>query len=463
MSIFGILIIIYFIFFFIKNRKVNLSRLYQKSFIFCMISCLIFDIGYFAKIGDLYIEYNYFFTIFLFLFSLYCIIADKIKLKEFKSTYIFIIAISISFLLNAILGRTIQTVPFNEEWDDYILNDSPIPFIKTSFSGFAQLIRIILFSFEFSVFSYYSSRKCFVKLTKCAFKVSIFVVLISMIEFVFYNFIPQFDFRCFLLDIFGHSESTYLVPRQFGGYYAPMAFMREPSSFAYMMFILAIVNISYFTINRNKKERKLIILNLLLILFLLIISTSFSAYLYLIAIMIIILLIFFNRINKFKITLSLIALGIIFYMVFSNFDSISSRFSSIFKVFDGEKSYTSNYIRLYSIKNNLLLFIKSPILGYGPGSLYCFSSIVTMLSNIGILGICTFVNFVVKQTNSKLKMNFFSFLSFFIILITHIVTGHMSSLIYSEKIIILYLSLKYLSYYLKVRKFKAKNMYIGVK
>ncbi len=452
MSIFGVLLILYFIYYFIKNQKKPISKLYPSLFVNVTICSIIFDIGYIAKIGNFTLEFNYFFTLLLFCFSIVCFIKDKIPISNIKKSLIFIFIILISFVFNLLISAPLQSVPFYEEWDTYILGNLSIPYTKVGIHSVLQLLRIIMFVFEFSIFVIYANKSTLFEFFKKSYKVTIMVLLVSCLEILFYNFIPSFDFRNFLLNFFGHSEATFLNPRKFGFLYAPMAFMREPSSYSYMLFILSLANLSYYFV--CTKNRKKILINICFCLLFIMISTSFSGILYLVVILFLIFCFSLKK-NGYK-SLKFIFPIILILIVFLSFNyaSIKERFDSIFDILNGDKSNTSNYIRITSIFNNLNVFSKHMLLGFGVGSVYCFSGIVTILANIGIIGSLYFVYFVNHQTNKFFKVKYFSFMSFLAIFIAYVFSGHMSYLLYSEKVIFIYLMLKFLS--IKFRKNSAE-------
>ena len=82
------------------------------------------------------------------------------------------------------------------------------------------------------------------------------------------------------------------------------------------------------------------------------------------------------------------------------------------KIFSGQLSFP---IRFWSIKHNLILFTKYPIIGIGVGSSGALSGFITTLTSIGLFGFFLLIWLFRESKPYKHKGVFFALVSIFII------------------------------------------------
>ncbi len=446
-SPFGVLTILYIflnLFYNFFARKNSVEQVYFKFFILSFVYSLIFDVGYIAEISDFVIEYNYLFSIVNFILA-FCVLIKKGISKKFLTVFsIFIGYILTITVIPYLLGVGYVSVPHDKVWDTYFSTKIPLPTVTITGTAFFVICRVFIFLVNFYAFTKTFTQAKVIIILKSVYRASVFVIIGAVIEIIISNLIDPFLLRKIAYSFFGHSEATYDVSKSFGAFFSPMLFMREPSSFAFSLFFFAINSVAYLWLDRKKKNA-LLKLNILLLCCLLIISFSMSSLIYLVAIAVLSVYLFGTKkgitiIAVFAVAI-LIAVNILYSQRIDNIFNWIKRFK-----YSEPKDLpaVSEVIRFYSIYNNTVLFLKNPLFGCGVSSIYCFSAIITLFSNIGILGVILYCNAVKSITDEFFKVKKFSWLTLLILFIAFILTGHMSQILYIEKIIYLYIILKFL-------------------
>ena len=453
-SIFGLLLMIFIIFYITKN--ISNDKISNNMFFISIISLLVLDIGFIAKIGTFTIEYNYFFSLIngLFVINYFWKKRKKIEKKELIIILIFISMLFISMLLPLIFNKSYYSVSFNDSWDLYFESEKNIGMVGLSSHSLGMLARVLIFIFSTYVFFKSVKTEEIKKYSIVLYKISFILIAISIIEFIITNFVNAFSFRKCLLFLFGESDSTYILPRTtFGDYYAPMAFMREPSSYVRAMFIFALNNIYVFIDSKNtKRERIKVLISVLLIILFMFFSKSLSGYIYILGLLFITWCLIDNK--KIKIITCMVTLVFLICVVILLKDRAIKIFNA-FNYFDTNPNILprqSELIRLYSINNNLNLFINNVFFGCGFGTVYCYSSIITLITNIGIIGTTSYIYTINHISNKIFKKEFFSWLTFITIIITSSLIGHMSYIIYLETFAYEIMILKSIDYGRKEKK-----------
>ena len=434
-SIFGIILILSMSFYIIKNLKNE--NLGKNLYFISIVSLLVLDIGYIAKIGSFTLEYNYFFSIINFVFTIYYFLKNRKNLekKDIIIIFSFLLLILFSLLFPLVFNLKYNSVAFNDSWDSYFGTNKELKEIGFSKHSLGMYARVIIFILSTYVFSKSLEKDDIKKYSNCIYNISWFIIGISLIEFIITNFIDNFAFRHFAFFLFGRSAATYELPRiTFGGIFAPMAFMREPSSYVRALFIIGINNVFVYINSKGllNKERIKIIANIVIVLFLIALSKSLSGYIYIIGINVII----WDFIKNKKIKLSLAIVSSIFIIIICIL--LHERIQKVFGAFSkfnmnpNSLPAQSELIRFYSINNNIQLFLHNLLLGCGFGTVYCYSSVITLLTNIGIIGVGVYIYIINYITNISIKEKFFSWLTFIVVIITGFFIGHMSYITYLE-------------------------------
>ena len=426
-SIFGVLAIVFILFYIIKNFKnPNLGK---DLYFFSIVALLVLDIGYFVKFGKITIEYNYLFSIINFAFAIYYFGVNRKKINII--IVIFLLLMFLSVLYPLVFNLKYESVTFNDSWDIYFNSNKTIEKVGFSYFSFGIFARIVIFILCFYVFCKTLDEEDIKKYSKKLYYISWVIVVISIIEFIITNFINAFTFRKIAFFIFGRSDSTFELQRMsFKGLFAPMAFMREPSSYVRTLFIFVINNLV--VLENDSKNKNRIIANISILIILMLFSKSLSGYIYMCGILFIIINLIRNK--KIKLGAIIFVPVIIFLIAFISQDRIIKIIQSFsyFNVEPNKLPQQSEIIRFYSINNNIKLFIKNFIFGCGLGTVYSYSSVVTLITNIGVVGVAVYLYTLNYISNIAVKKHFFSWMTFITIIITGLFTGHMSYITYLE-------------------------------
>ena len=459
MSIFGIILIISMFFYIIKNIKNK--NLGKNLYFISIVALLLLDLGYIAKIGSFTIRYDYLFSSINFIFAIYYLIKNRkqINKKDIIVIMVFIIYLLINTLYPLLFNKHYNSLSFKDSWDLYFSTGKTIGEVGFSKHSLGMFARVIIFVFTFYVFSKSVTKKEMVNYSKIIYKLSNIIILLSINEFIITNFIDNFVFRETIFSIFGKDDSTYYMQRiTFGGFFSPLLLMSEPSSYVKMLFILCINNIFVFKISNKQKEKIKIIINIIVLLMTIIFSISLSGYIYFFGILFVL---FFSLKNKkLKVVISIIIPILIIIMCVIS----KSRILTLIQSFNyinmptDQVPQKSEIIRLYSIANNIILFLKNFLIGCGFGTIYCYSAVVTLFTNIGIIGVSIYLYTINYISNIAVKNKFFSWLTLITISISWLFTGHMSYITYLETFAFLILILKNID----IIKRTKKNRYVNI-
>ena len=251
-----------------------------------------------------------------------------------------------------------------------------------------------------------------------------------MIEFLLSNLTSPSIFRDFIVNLFGgFDETTYNLPRTFFGLYVPLLQYREPSRFALVLLFLLSCQIIYFQSFKHKSS-----LLISFCLFILLITTnSMSGLIYIVCIFL--MIVFSLKQQKNKITLVFLASFIVFFcsLFFSTrLTTIFTTLPLLFKDSPAGLPALSEVVRLYSIANNLKLFLTHFFFGCGLGTLYSYSGLFTTLANIGSVGFVLWL-LIIRQNMSHLNISSSSFRKGVLLFcLFYSFTGHMSQMIYLD-------------------------------
>ena len=457
-TIFGLILFVFLSIYIAKNIK-N-PKIGNDLFLLSIIFLLVFDIGYFAKIGSFTIEYNYIFSIINLVFAIYTLFFKKNGKKNIKILLWFLGFLLASLLMPLIFDWKFLSVPFTGSWDNYFGSNLIMHQVGFSSHSISMFARCVIFCLSAYAFSKNITKDDIFRYSKILFKVSKFVIAFSIFEFIFINLIDEFYLRKLFFNFFGYSEATYVLPKiTSNGIYIPMGFMREPSSYARSLFILAINNILLIMFKYKKKK---VISNLICLIVLLLISKSLSAFIYIGTIILILLYLIKNKKIKTVVFFSIpVILIIILLLMGGRLNNIFHAFGILDKM-PSELERASETIRIYSIFNNLKYFIKYPIFGCGFGTIYSYSSVVTILTNIGIVGVVLYIKVIHRITSQATGYKKFSWFTLIVILLTHTMIGHLSHLMYLETAAYLFISLKMIDYlkHNKIKSERKKKIYV---
>ncbi len=425
-TIFGACLVIFSIYILIKNTTINFKRKANYVITLCIVACTFLDLGYVFKVGNFECEYNYLLTGFAFVLV---IIAEGYK-KNISLLFVGLIAYIIAVVcIKSALGATYLSSSYSSSryWDLCFM-DGELDVVYPSVRNIVlPVIRLIMLGKVILYISRETSRKELLKIGVIIQKCSSIYLVLLVAEAILINF-TSLQPRAFLLDIFGHSSSTAIEYKSVFGLKSPMGLAREPSNLAITCLISFTVNIY---VHSRIKKGKVLAYNYLLVM---ILSGSMSAVMYAFACL---LLIYLNLNRKAKRIVAFVVPAIVVFFILISYRLFEPRFSVLFREIgmfgSGIASLSRNnstITRMYSIYNNLYYFIRNPILGTGLGTMYCYSTIVTMLSNLGMAGAMLFFTFYkrcVERKTGSIKRKLPSILW---IAICFLVTGHIGHILY---------------------------------
>ena len=221
------------------------------------------------------------------------------------------------------------------------------------------------------------------KIFTTVFKI-IFVALI--VEFSIANTLPNFNDRQLMSTIFGVRINQKYNWETFG-FKSVALFYTERSEMANVLiyYLFRLSNIK----SKNYKEFIWDIISF----FAVIVTGSSTALVIALIYMIIILIcnlnLLYNR-NIVKQIIILVPIVVAIVLLLNNFEFF---FYKIESFISGEKEWGSGYFRRNSIEYALQAVYESPLIGLGIGTVYCHSSLVQTVANIGVVGTLLMVGF----------------------------------------------------------------------
>ena len=445
-SIFGILLLLfclgYFVYSFGLQRK-PIDKVFNSFFLISIITGLVFDVGFILQIGESFtFEYNYLFSIILFVLAIFILMKKKLSASFFVPFIIFAFYLVLITVIPILNHTTYLSAEKDLVWDVYFgVDGEKYTPVSNGIGSFFIIVRVLMFLISFYTLSLTLTKEDFKSWVKITYYVSWVVIVLSVIETLVNNLASPTAFRSLCFDFFGKSESTYEVPKSIRRFYTPMLFMREPSSYSLSLFIFAINNILYLY-RYSYRNTLRIILNILLIVLFSVASFSMSSLIYLLVLFFIsIYIVGVNR-GWFAILVAIIAIPVGIVLFKDRVMNTLDIFSTFHYALPKDLPAVSEIIRFYSIYNNFTFFLKYPLFGTGVGAIYSFSSTVTLLSNIGIVGVLMFIYLIYVLTNNIFKTKSFSMFTVVVVILSFTLTGHMSLILYIDKIILLYLVCK---------------------
>lgn len=435
---FGCIIAIYLLYIVCRYCS-DWRKVLRILFLSGVASLIFFDVGYFAVIGGTTIEYNYVFSVATFIAALIVLIAYPVDIRPMRQILILTGVLLIGIAIPWALKTTYVSVAFDDLWDLYFDADIALPSVGVGAHSLFLWARVLMSAVSVYAFVSVSEKQDWTKYLKAVYAMGIVVLCLSLLEGLWNNAGHPTGFRNLVFAVFGHSEATYEFPREFAGIYLPMLFMREPSSYSRMLFFIAMNDL---VLHFSGERKKGIWISVGACLMLIVASGALSSLVYLLALGAVL----FYRSDLYERAVlipSAAVLLIVGCLLFSDRIQTALTVLASFSSAPSDLPRVSEIIRMYSIYNNLALFLRYPLLGCGLGSVYCFSSVVTILADIGIVGTGMYLFFIKSMTDRFFSSRCFSMLALVVIVLSHGLTGHLSQLLYLENGFYLILLLKY--------------------
>ncbi|WP_448754072.1 O-antigen ligase family protein [Agathobacter sp.] len=401
-----VIIIAYIVVFFLKNRVLNLNKLYKFilfMYLFCSISV---NAGFALKVAETSIGINTFLLTILFVLSIVFIIENKYEKKILLTGVFFVISIILGVFAMKVFPYKGGVVNDLSDWD-YIISGSK--YIQYSVSASDKFLNYMFGAVRFpiilSVTAYLIRfEDIIVYINKLYISIKYFIVY-GYIEFLIKVIfkVDISDFQTFLL-----GDTTYS--------YKIQGFTSEASKYAMVLFIYSILIIIQAKIDLYESKIKIkgfifkkYLVQLILVYLLIVLTTSLSGY-YLLIISILVLLINVNVNKKVYIFFSLCTFAVIIFIVgmpnyiIERLGMISQVLSTLRKGGIFHSYLTSEGARLSSIYYAIKAFLSRPIFGVGMGGTDAHSIFFAILANFGLLG--TIIYFKIWKYFSKSYKSF---------------------------------------------------------
>lgn len=396
-SILFILIMLNLIYFCIKSKRLNISKLYKEIFFIYFVCSITINAGYAFKIGETKVAYNTVLSILLLILSVPLLLKGKFNKKIMLAGIVFWSCIGAGLLLASVFPYNGGVVQNLVDWD-YII--SGLKSISYNVEKSPKLFNFILGAIRVPIILSILSN----------------ILLVEDIELFlnrYKNYVPFIIGFGYLeaitkyvvhLDIY---PAISLIIGDITAFEKLQGLTTEASQYALVLFICSVLVLAgaktqnKCTINKNKqfvgniKSRKIDLKVLVHIYILMMLNMSLTAY-YLLIISIMILLVI-NSINSKVLLLILvgaISLVIVIIVFPDYFVARFERIGDVLASFRGGYLYksgaTSEGARLTSIYYSIKAFFARPIFGIGLGNTDAHSTFFAMIANFGLIGCCSY-------------------------------------------------------------------------
>lgn len=396
-------------------KKTDSRTKYMSLVIFTASNELFLGIGGLFKIGTYEINYSYIATIVTLLYGVIHF-GKRLKSKDVNMLLVFWGIIIAGMIWRMISPGAIYSTDHTMVADDLFNGSKTLIKMEVTLYSWITLFRTLMFSIILMIFKNVYSEFSFNKVISKMIPFCKGYIIFGLVEFVINNIINPVLVRNIIIFLFGAGENSAAIPYYRAHLYTVLLTCREPSLAMYALLFCILMLLWK---NNPKKKR----INTVLVLIgtgIMVISLTITGLLYTG-----ILILFWlskhdkRKVQKFAGIVVVVLLGGIAFVVGTNngikeyfltrlqnalsliryvFDNLGS--SSVFTAFGAG----SEVVRAYSMLNNLGVFIASPLLGCGLGTATCFSGWITVLSNIGLLGVISYIGIqkrVLKKTCSK--------------------------------------------------------------
>ena len=412
--LFGYIFIAILIIILLKSKSIK--ELFKNYFILEAIYSLArINVGYFIKIGTMEIEYHEILLALLFILSIFILAKNrKVNKNCFTTSLLLLFSVIIGMVLCYFWPSNEYVVDFSHSWDKYVLGDfTQLSRVSFSIQAYFMFFRLLIFLFLLNIIRIYYTKDEIIQIAKRIHKYLKYFIIFGVIEFIC-AYIFNYNITTFIDWFFGRGKDTYNTIIRLKG------LSREPSYYAIGLynFILLSMYISYFD---NKKYDGWILISL----FLGFISTSFSFILCIISIIVQYIFIIINKSSKDRKMLIIISifmfLIILTYIVFSdNFilyisNSNINILNRLSDLLGKVKNYMGGYSDLYfngrsetvRICGSIMTLkagLSRPLFGLGIGTSFCLIGLVSMFSNIGLIGLITWIILMYKKYTSNINV-----------------------------------------------------------
>ena len=313
----------------------------------------------------------------------------KIDRKQILVSLLLVGAACLGVLHTMLRIPETRIIGFHSSWDRYLFGLVGKTEARITMQTLLMLARLLLFLLNSYIVFRFDREELYRAANYCKTftKLHILFAAAEILTKYLLRWNVMTELRDFL---FGAGMSTYSSLQLRGGGVAIFGWTREASHMPEVMFLFVVLCVLTGDVKRQKGW--LILAGVIMVM-----SMAFSALLYIGCIAVLMLCVYARRLNR-KTVLALCIGGLSFAMVcciLASNDYYAARLEGFFRdaaqIFAGKSSFsagvvTSAKVRLLGIVETWKAFLERPLFGLGLGTAYCHSGLVSLLSNLGLVG-----------------------------------------------------------------------------
>lgn len=383
-SVLFILLLVWIVFFCLKQKTLSYSRLYKELFFLQLFFSITFVGGYAIKIENTNVAYTTFLSLLLFLLSFPFLFKGKFNKKILFAGVIFAGSILVGLVLKDVFPYTGGVVKNLEDWDYIISGSRYISYsAETSDKLFNLLLCVIRYPVILAVISRLLTDKDIIDYIDRMYKAIPVFIIFGIVEIIAKKLLAVNIYE--LVSIFTGTINEF---NRIQG------FTKEASQYATVLFMYCIIVVVHSKRYDSKQFKDKFVLFLLMAIMLLT-SSLIGYYLFLLFV----LLLLKNSNGNQKIVIIFAGfIGMLLLLIIGIPSQYVERFNRVIDVLSvlkrGEEYHsflTSEGARISSIQSAINAFIARPVFGVGIGTTDAHSQFFSMLANIGAVGvICYF-------------------------------------------------------------------------
>jgi len=400
MKPFGFLLLAFYVwlFFFGKKNRV-LYSFWASLFVSIFVS-----LGQFVSYVPYWAVSETAFLAFSFLFDKKCL-PDKHTIV-FGLSFFGIVCIGVIFVLAGL--SSVEVLPLGSDIDQLAVSGHGIlnVFSFRTIKYLLLCLLLVLYCWRASLLV----RDFTIRYQTCSFLYTSFLVVFSLIilEFLITNFVGV-DIRNVYTSLFGVSENSLSAKFKMGSFYSAFGFWTEPSGVSKALIFFFLVA---FKGIRRWRDLFFSLVGVLAVF----LCRSTTAYLLLAVCVSFLLVLSIFQPGKFqKLFLLLpffLIVGLVLLPRVMTNDYVLYNLGKIVDFFHNQEGKGSGYVRSSVILFNINVFLARPVFGAGIASCDCHGILFGLLSNIGILGLLSYIVFLMYCAGFH-----FSFLSTILVIV----------------------------------------------
>ena len=392
------------------------------SFVMVMVCTIVIYMGYFVSFENgSTIPYSII-TWLLCIFFAYELNRNKRERKNFlikeiiiKKALLYFVCISIT-ILNFYYNRYGKPVIMDSDYENFIIGNGAYTTLKASSFKFGYVYISMMFSYVIYTMYKHFNIDDIIFVANKFLKYSSVSIFVGYVEFLTENLFQTLMVTNSTVFFFGEAGSQQIELTFDRGWSNIQAFTREASMYSTSVLYSVIVAINMIALNR---KNRLYYYYTFFAFVILLLNSSMSSYVYATIVVLFIAYIrpFNSKSGVAKINLRMVVYLIIvvtFMLIVSKTVIMSDTYLSTrinqsltqLENFNGQGfTYSSEGVRFLGITHCLSIFVDRPLFGIGFGCVTCVSGVVTLLTNIGLLGFLSYLILIwpIIQTNKGEK------------------------------------------------------------